>query len=52
MTGFRIVSPGGGYTTPPKVVVPGFPNVRAEATVEYTKDLKTNGRLSSITLLP
>ena len=47
----KITNPGAGYMTPPTVVVSGHPDVKLEASIEFTQDFKTNGRLASLTIV-
>lgn len=47
----QITNAGAGYMTPPTVVVAGHPDVRIEATLEFTQNLQTNGRLASLTVV-
>lgn len=47
----KITNPGDGYMTPPTVVVAGHPDVKLEASIEFTQDFKTNGRLASLTIV-
>ena len=49
--GFIITNPGAGYTTAPTITVAGYGNVRARATIEFTKDFKTNGRVRTLTIV-
>jgi hypothetical protein len=51
VTGITITNPGSGYSSTPTVTVTG-PNgaVTATAAVSYTKDFKTNGSISAITI--
>ena len=51
VTGFTITDPGAGYTTVPTITVAGYENVRARATIEFTEDFKTNGRLRTLTVM-
>ena len=51
VTGFKIISGGAGYSSAPTVSIPGHPDVRVKATAEFTKDLRTNGRISKLTLV-
>ena len=51
VTGFDIVDGGSGYLSVPKVVVVGYPDVAVEATIEFTEDLKTNGRITALNLI-
>lgn len=48
ITGFKITSAGSGYSVPPKVTLPGHEDLSIEATIEFGKDLKTNGRVKSL----
>ncbi len=48
VTGFVIEKAGAGYTVPPTVSVEGFPNLKAEVTVHFGKDLATNGSIESV----
>jgi hypothetical protein len=47
----KITNPGAGYMAPPTVVVAGHPDVKVEAVIEFTQDLKTNGRLASLNVV-
>ena len=47
----KITNAGAGYIAPPTVVVAGHPDVRVEATIDFTQDLQTNGRLASLTVV-
>lgn len=47
----KITNPGAGYMTPPTVVVAGHPDVKLKASIEFTQDFKTNGRLASLTIV-
>lgn len=47
----KITNAGAGYMAPPTVVVAGHPDVRIEATIEFTQDLQANGRLASLTVV-
>ncbi|KQX67143.1 hypothetical protein [Paenibacillus sp. Root444D2] len=51
MTGVTITNPGAGYSSNPTITVTG-PNgtFTATATLAYTKDFKTNGSISAITI--
>jgi hypothetical protein len=46
----KITNAGAGYLAPPTVIVAGHPDVKIEATIEFTQDLQTNGRLASLTV--
>jgi len=47
----KITNPGAGYMAPPTVVVAGHPDVKFEASIEFTQDFKTNGRLASLNIV-
>lgn len=47
----KITSAGAGYMVPPTVVVAGYPDIRIKATIDFTQDLQTNGRLASLTVV-
>ncbi len=51
VTGITITNPGAGYSSNPTITVMG-PNgmITAKATVSFTKDFKTNGSISAITI--
>jgi hypothetical protein len=49
---FVVTKPGAGYSSPPKVTVKGFEKIPLEAKVEYVKDLKKNGAIASIEVVP
>jgi hypothetical protein len=50
--GYEIVSGGAGYTTPPKVSVPGFSGVNAKVSLAFGQDLTTNGAVAGLTIPP
>lgn len=52
VTRFEITQGGAGYSSPPTVTVPGFPQLRVKVTVSYGKDFKTNGCVTAIDVLP
>ncbi|HEX5470768.1 MAG TPA: hypothetical protein VFW73_02725 [Lacipirellulaceae bacterium] len=47
-----ITEPGSGYSSPPKAMVKGFEKVRLNVKLAFGTDLKKNGRVESITLVP
>jgi hypothetical protein len=51
VTGVTIINPGSGYSSNPTITITG-PNgkVTATAALSYTKDFKTNGSISAITI--
>lgn len=49
--GYEIISGGAGYTTPPKVSVPGVENVPTpKVEISFGKDLDTNGSVSAMVI--
>ncbi|BBI31234.1 hypothetical protein [Cohnella abietis] len=52
MTGVKITNAGAGYSSNPTITIKGPDGkvVTATATVSYSKDFKTNGRISAITI--
>jgi hypothetical protein len=48
VTGFTIKDAGAGYTTPPKVSVAGFADLKVKVTLHFDKDLAKNGSIESI----
>jgi len=50
VTGFVITSGGSGYNSPPQVSVSGMPEIKAEATISFSKDLEANGAVSAVKL--
>ena len=51
VTGFNITDRGYGYSTPPKVQISGHDGVKVKAELEFTMDLKTNGRVKTLTII-
>ena len=51
VTGITLVDGGYGYSSPPKVEIAGHPEVQVEVELEYTTDLKTNGRIKSLKII-
>ena len=51
VTGIRITNAGSGYTTPPKVTIAGHENVQLKATLEFSKNFRTNGSIKSLTIV-
>jgi hypothetical protein len=47
-----VTKPGSGYNTPPEATVEGFKNVRLEAKVKYDTNLKKNGGIDSLEIVP
>lgn len=50
LKGFIMTNEGSGYTSVPTVTVSGFGRVPVVATIEFSTDLKANGRITSLTL--
>lgn len=50
ITGFEIIKPGAGYTTPPTVSVPGVTGVNARTEIAFGKNFETNGSIAAIKL--
>jgi hypothetical protein len=48
VVGYEIITAGAGYSSSPKVIVPGIKNANARAEIAFGKDLKTNGKVSVI----
>ncbi len=48
VVGFDLTDAGAGYSTPPRVEVVGYPNLRVQPAIEHSKDLRTNGRIQSL----
>jgi hypothetical protein len=51
VTGFKLADGGYGYSTPPKVQIAGHEGVEVKAELEFTSDLKTNGRVKTLTMI-
>ena len=51
IAGFNIINPGAGYTVAPSVRVVGHGDVEVETEIEFSLDLTTNGRVTSLTVL-
>jgi len=47
-----VTDPGSGYSYPPKVTVKGFEKVPLEAKLKLVTDLKKNGGIASIDIVP
>jgi hypothetical protein len=47
-----VTESGSGYCSPPKVNVEGFPNVEFKATLGFSKDLKKNGTVAAVDIVP
>lgn len=51
LTGFRIDDPGSGYSSVPKIRVAGFEKQKIKAEIQFSKDFKKNGRITSVKLV-
>jgi len=51
VVGFDVIDAGAGYTSVPKIFVPGHPNVTTDVKLAFGKDLATNGRIASVTVI-
>jgi hypothetical protein len=47
---FVVTDGGSGYSSPPKVTVPGFEDVAAKVKLSFGKEFETNGSIATITL--
>lgn len=47
-----VTAPGAGYCSPPAIKVKGFKEVELKATLEFSKELKKNGGISAVEILP
>ncbi len=47
---FTITGAGSGYSSPPQVSVEGMPDVKADASLDFGSDFKTNGSVKAIAL--
>jgi hypothetical protein len=52
ITKIVVTDPGAGYSSPPKVSVKGFEKVPLEAKLKLDTDLKKNGGIASIEVVP
>ena len=48
ITGYEIVNPGAGYTTPPTIAVPGYPHAAVRVELRFGKQLEKNGSIGAI----
>src|SRR4051812_9164683 len=48
VTSVVITRPGSGYNAPPRVVLPGHPELELRARLAFVPDLKTNGSIASV----
>jgi hypothetical protein len=51
ITGFKITNTGSGYNTAPAIQVNGFDDLKIKATIEFGTDLKTNGKITALTII-
>ena len=47
-----VTNPGSGYSSPPDVKVEGFEGMEFKLTLGFGKDLKKNGTIGSVEVLP
>jgi hypothetical protein len=47
-----VTEPGSGYSSPPQAVAKGFEKVRLDVKLAFGTDLKKNGRITSIDIVP
>ena len=52
VVGITITQAGAGYSSIPKVTVEGMPGIKLEATISFGTDLKTNGSVKEIKIVP
>lgn len=50
VTGFKITSPGSGFTTPPRVSVAGYPDLKVTATLNFSRNFQQNGSIKTLTV--
>ncbi len=50
VTGFTITNPGSGYSSAPKVTIPGVASRNIVATLAFSADFRKNGSIKSLTL--
>lgn len=50
VTGFKITSPGSGFTTPPQVSVAGYPELQVTATLNFSRNFLQNGSIKTLTI--
>jgi len=51
VSGFTILDPGSGYSSPPKVSVAGMADVKAEVKLAFGADFKRNGSVQAIVMI-
>lgn len=51
VTGIQIVEAGAGYTSLPKISVAGYGDVKVTAKIEFSKDIRANGRITSLSIV-
>jgi len=50
VTGITVTDAGYGYSSPPAISVPGFPEVTAKSTLSWSTDFMKNGALKEVRL--
>lgn len=51
VVGIRISDSGSGYTTPPRVVIAGYPEAKVKTKLRFGTDFRTNGSVKSLTVV-
>ncbi len=51
VAGFTITNAGAGYTTPPTVRVAGYGDVQVKVAISFSKEFKTNGRVTALSVV-
>jgi hypothetical protein len=52
VTAVTITNPGAGYSSPPKLSIPGVDGVELKTTLSFGADLDTNGSIKEIAIVP
>jgi hypothetical protein len=52
VTGFTITNPGAGYSSPPKVSIPGMADLNVVATLAFGTDVSKNGSIKELAVAP
>ena len=47
-----VTQAGSGYSSPPSIQVKGFPDVQLRAKLGFSKDLKKNGLIAAVEIVP
>lgn len=51
ITGIKLINGGSGYSSAPEVKIAGHEDVKVEATIEFTRNYSTNGRVTSLKIV-